>query len=168
MNLAPFGRFPVSLLLLHRDFVIRMLSLAASEVRDYKIPNQPPNKKWKSLYDKYTVLTGLGNPFFFGLFCFAIDILSLTGQNLDYSQVLDDAPRLQAFPKKELFETDNPKLFAAQEQRTNLRICESCRLEHAQPGHQTPSFRFRRCNFEAPPRNRMRRSASTATSRTML
>ncbi|MCK5329745.1 MAG: hypothetical protein KAR36_14180, partial [Candidatus Latescibacteria bacterium] len=26
--------------------------LVASKVRDYKIPNQPPNKKWKFLYDQ--------------------------------------------------------------------------------------------------------------------
>ena len=32
--------------------------------------------------------------FWIALFCFAIDILSLTGQNPDYSQVLDDTPRL--------------------------------------------------------------------------
>jgi len=32
--------------------------------------------------------------------CFAIDILSLTGQNLGYSQALEDAPQLQPFLKK--------------------------------------------------------------------
>ena len=41
MHLAPFGRAFVSLFLLHRDFGIPMLSLAASKLRDYKIPNQP-------------------------------------------------------------------------------------------------------------------------------
>ena len=45
MDLAPIGRTVVCLFLLHRDFVIPMLNLAESKVRDYKIPNQPPNKK---------------------------------------------------------------------------------------------------------------------------
>jgi len=40
-----------------------------------------------ALLDKYAVPTGLGNVF---LDCSATAILSLTGQNLDYSQVLDD------------------------------------------------------------------------------
>ena len=50
------------------------------------------------ILDKYFVPTGLGNVFFGD--CFAIDILSLTGQHLDYSQVLDDALRVLAFLKK--------------------------------------------------------------------
>ena len=41
------------------------------------------------ILDKYTVPTGLENVFW-GLFCFATDILSLTGQDLDYFQVLDN------------------------------------------------------------------------------
>ena len=49
------------------------------------------------ILDEYAVPTGLGNVFWD---CFAIDILSLTGQNLGYLQVLDDAPRLQAFFEK--------------------------------------------------------------------
>ncbi len=48
-------------ILLHRDFVIPMLSLEASKVRDYKIPNQPPNKKWKFLYDQVKVKAGPGS-----------------------------------------------------------------------------------------------------------
>ncbi|MCK5380688.1 MAG: hypothetical protein KAJ81_04400, partial [Candidatus Latescibacteria bacterium] len=47
-----FGWVFVSLFLLHRDFGVPVLSLAASKVLDYKIPNQPPNKKWKFLYDQ--------------------------------------------------------------------------------------------------------------------
>ncbi|RKY72687.1 MAG: hypothetical protein DRP97_00290 [Candidatus Latescibacterota bacterium] len=50
------------------------------------------------ILDKCAVPTGLGNAFFCD--CFAIEILSLMGQNLDYPQVLDGAPRLQAFLKK--------------------------------------------------------------------
>ena len=43
-DLAPFGWVFVSLFLLHRDFGVPVLSLAASKVLGYKIPNQPPNK----------------------------------------------------------------------------------------------------------------------------
>jgi hypothetical protein len=49
------------------------------------------------ILDEYAVPTGLGNIF---LDYFSIDILSLTGQNQDYSQVQDDAPPLQALLKK--------------------------------------------------------------------
>ena len=48
--------------------------------------------------DKYVVPTGLENVFLGD--CFAIDILSLTGQYLDYSQVLDDVLRVLTFLKK--------------------------------------------------------------------
>jgi hypothetical protein len=69
------------------------------------------------ILDKYAVPTGLGNVF---LDCFAIAILSLTGQNPDYSQVLDDVPKLQVFLEKKRFEVGNPKHFVAQEQKRIL------------------------------------------------
>ncbi|RKY66935.1 MAG: hypothetical protein DRP97_07770 [Candidatus Latescibacterota bacterium] len=45
----------------------------------------------------------------FFLDCFAIDILSLTGQNPDYSQILDDATRFQAFLKKTVLKPEIQK-----------------------------------------------------------
>jgi hypothetical protein len=72
---------------------------------------------------------------------------------LDYSQVLDDAPRLQAFLEKYRFKTENPKHFAAQEQRRILGKFVNYAGEMSRQGQDICSIRNSRKPSPSPVRD---------------